>query len=70
MNRFINYPDLNLFFFDFLLTKKITTNISTNITINVIDVVTARPIIKPVLELPLVGDVDAKKYLKQNLMEW
>ena len=34
---------------------------SINITVNVIDVVIARPIIKPVLELPLVDVVDAKK---------
>ena len=39
----------------------ITTNTSIVITINVIDVVIARPIIKPVLELPLVDDVGAKK---------
>ena len=60
----INYLDLNLYFFDFLLTKMITTNTSINVTISAIDVVIARPIIKPVLELPLVDDVDAKKDLK------
>ena len=39
----------------------ITTNTNIIITISVITVVIARPIIKPVLELPLVDDVDTKK---------
>ena len=60
----MNYLDFILYFFDFLLTKMITTNTSINVTISAIDVVIARPIIKPVLELPLVDDVDAKKDLK------
>ena len=41
---------------------------SINITVNVIDVVIARPIIKPVLELPLVDVVDAKKIKNKNLL--
>ena len=54
----MNYPDFKLYFFDFLLTKPMTTSTSTIIIIiNIIVVVTARLIIKPVLELPLV---DAK----------
>ena len=57
----MNYPDLNLYFFDFLLTKMMTTNTSIIITISAITVVIARPIIKPVLELSLVDDVGAKK---------
>ena len=57
----IVYLDLNVYFFDFLLTKMITTNTNIIITISVITVVIARPIIKPVLELPLVDDVDTKK---------
>ena len=36
------------------------TTSTTTIIINIITVVTARPIIKSVLELPLVDDVDAK----------
>ena len=59
----INYPDLNLYCFDFLLTKMITTNTSIIIIISVITVVTARPIIKPVLELSLLDNVDAIKDL-------
>ena len=56
----INYSDFKLYFFDFLLTKTMTTSTSTIvIIINIIAVVTARPIIKPVLELSLI-DVDAK----------
>ena len=39
----------------------ITTNTNIIITISVITVVITRPIIKPVLELPLVDDVDTKK---------
>ena len=58
----MNYPDLKPYFFDFLLTKTTTTRTTTIIIIiNIIAVVTARPIIKPVLEFPLVDDVDAKK---------
>ena len=57
----IVYPDWNLYFFDFLLTKMRITNTRIIITINVITVVTTRPNIKPVLELPLVDDVDAEK---------
>ena len=69
----INYPDLKLLdvfticLLYFLLTKTITANTSINIihiivitVATVIDVIIARPIIKPVLELPLVDDVDAK----------
>ena len=62
MTSLMNYPDFKLYFFDFLLTKTMTTNTITIIIIkNIIAVVTARPIIKPVLELPLVDDVDATK---------
>ena len=60
----MNYLDFILYCFDFLLTKMITTNTSIIITISAIDVVIARPIIKPVLELPLVDDVDTKKDFK------
>ena len=63
MTSLMNYPDFKLYFFDFLLTKTMTTSSTTIIIIiiiNIIAVVTARPIIKPVLELPLVDDVDAK----------
>ena len=61
MTSLMNYPDFKLYFFDFLLTKTMTTSTSTIIIIiNIIAVVTARPIIKPVLELSLVDDVDAK----------
>ena len=68
VNSLINYPDLKLYLFDFLLTKMITANTSINIihiivitVATVIDVVIARPIIKPVLELSLVDDVDTTK---------
>ena len=57
----MSYLALKLHFFDFLLTKMITTNTFIIIIISVIDVVVARPIIKPVLEPPLVDDVDTKK---------
>ena len=70
VNSLINYPDLKLLdvfticLLYFLLTKMITANTSINIihiivitVATVIDVIIARPIIKPVLELPLV---DAK----------
>ena len=61
MTSLMNYLDFKLYFFDFLLTKTMTTSTtSIIIIINIIAVVTARPIIKPVLELPLVDDVDAK----------
>ena len=60
MTSLMNYPDFKLYFFDFLLTKTMTTSTTTIIIINIIAVVTARPIIKPVLELSLVDDVDAK----------
>ena len=73
VNSLINYPDLKLLdvfticLLYFLLTKMITANTSINIihiivitVATVIDVIIARPIIKPVLELPLVDDVDAK----------
>ena len=60
MTSLMNYPDFKLYFFDFLLTKPMTTSTATIIIINIIAVVTARPIIKPVLELSLVDDVDAK----------
>ena len=61
MTSLMNYLDFKLYFFDFLLTKTMTTStITIIIIINIIAVVTARPIIKPVLELPLVDDVDAK----------
>ena len=54
----MNYPDLKSYFFDFLLTETTTTKTTTIIIIiNIIAVVTARPIIKPVLELSSV-DVD------------
>ena len=61
MYSLISYLDLKLYCFDFLLTKMITTNTFIIITISVIDVVIARPIIKPVQEPPLVYDVDTKK---------
>ena len=58
MITLMNYPDFKLYFFDFLLTITMTTSTSTTtIIINIIVVVTARLIIKPVLELSLV---DAK----------
>ena len=61
MTSLMNYPDFKLYFFDFLLTITMTTSTTTIIIIiNIIAVVTARLIIKPVLELPLVDDVDAK----------
>ena len=57
----MNYPDFKLYFFDFLLTKTMTSSTTTIIIIkNIIVVVTDRPIIKPVLELSLVDAVDAK----------
>ena len=62
MTSMMNYPDLKSYFFDFLLIKTMTTSTTiTTIIINIIAVVTARPIIKPALELSLVDDVDAKK---------
>ena len=61
MTSLINYPDFKLYIFDFLLTKTMTTSTTIIIIIiNIIAIVTARPIIKPVLELSLVDDVDAK----------
>ena len=61
MASLINYPDFKLYIFDLLLTKTMTTSTTTTkIIMNIIAVVTARPIIKPVLELSLVDDVDAK----------
>ena len=61
MTSLMNYPDFKSYFFDFLLTKTMTISTTTIIiTINIITVVTARLIIKPVLELSLVDDVDAK----------
>ena len=61
MTSLMNYLDFKLYFFDFLLTKTMTISTTTIIiTINIITVVTARLIIKPVLELSLVDDVDAK----------
>ena len=60
MTCLINYPDFKLYFFDFLLIQTMTTSSTTTtiiIIINIIAVVTARPIIKPVLELSSV-DVD------------
>ena len=57
----MKYPDFKSYFFDFFLTKTMTTSTSTIIIIrNIIAVVTARLIIWPVLELPLVDDVGAK----------
>ena len=65
MTNLMNYPDLKSCFFDFLLTKTMTTSTITIIKIiiiiiDIIFVVTARSIIKPVLELSLVDDVDTK----------
>ena len=58
MITLMNYPDFILYFFDFLLTiTMITSTSTTTIILNIIVVVTARLIIKPVLELSLV---DAK----------
>ena len=61
MTNMMNYPEFKLYLFDFLLTKTMTTSTTTIIRIiNIIAaVITARPIIKPVLELSLVDDVDA-----------
>ena len=59
MTTLMNYPDFKLYFFDFLLTKTMTTNTTTVIIIiNIIAAVIVRPIIIPVLELSLI---DAKK---------
>ena len=59
MTCLINYPVFKLYFFDFFLIQTMTTSSTTTIIIiiNIIAVVTARPIIKPVLELSSV-DVD------------
>ena len=57
MTSLIIYPDLKSYFFDFLLIQTMTTRTTTIIIIiNIIVVITARPIIKPVLEFPVVDD--------------
>ena len=61
MTTLMNYPDLKSYFFDLFLTKPMTTSTTTIIIIiNIIAVVTARPIIKPILELSLVDAISAK----------